>query len=221
MQNWKMIFRRWGYVNDLFLSIGAVHSLKLTRNQRTKQPHTIQSAGLPFHELAALRMAGSTSRFKPAEEQFIEQTPWANPQHPSHAHLLQRQTSAQQTPRTASPFSQPTQPRRHSDQHGPTSGTFSSPTLNGPAFSNQASGGVSPHNPVTNPTHAQTVAPLPLDNRQTSLSPLMTRPKVEEGPKSNGNQRSSPVLNTGFLEKPREFPQEVRREQAPTITGHF
>ncbi|KAH9887860.1 Sds3-like-domain-containing protein [Xylariomycetidae sp. FL2044] len=31
----------------------------------------------------------------PAAEQFLEQTPWANPNHPSNAHLLQRQLSVQ------------------------------------------------------------------------------------------------------------------------------
>lgn len=165
-------------------------------------------------------MAGSTSRFKPAEEQFIEQTPWANPQHPSHAHLLQRQTSAQQAPRTTSPFSQATQSRRHSEQQGPASGTFSSPALNGLAFSNQASGRLSPHNPTSNPSHSQTVG-LSLDNRQTSLSPLMTRPKAVDLPMINGAQHPSPLSTSGFLEKPRQFPQEARREQAPAVTGNF
>ncbi|RAL61669.1 hypothetical protein DID88_002737 [Monilinia fructigena] len=71
---------------------------------RTRHVH--QPAALSLQELATLRTVGSTSRFRPAEEQFIEQTPWANPQHPSHAHLLQRQTSAQHSPRTTSPLSQ-------------------------------------------------------------------------------------------------------------------
>ena len=129
---------------------------------------------LPLQGLAALRSAGSTSRFKPAEEQFIEQTPWANPQHPSHAHLLQRQTSAQQVPRTSSPFSQVHgQPRRHSHQPaaGPIQGTFpnNSSTL-------QHTNGHSMSNPFSNTTNAHTIAPSPLGSRQTSLSPLQSRP---------------------------------------------
>jgi hypothetical protein len=166
-------------------------------------------------------MAGSTSRFKPAEEQFIEQNPWANPQHPSHAHLLQRQTSAQQAPRTTSPFSQVTQPRRHSDQQGPASGTFSSPAVTCPPFGTQASGQLSPRNLVSNPPRPQSSAPLPLDNRQTSLSPVMTRPKAEEGSKVNGTQHSSTLPGAGFMDKPREFSQEIRRDQVPTNTTHF
>ena len=67
-----------------------------------RQPQPFHAAA-GLHELAALRTAGAT-RSKPAEEKFIEQTPWANPQHPSHAHLLQRQASTQQAPRTTSPF---------------------------------------------------------------------------------------------------------------------
>lgn len=167
-------------------------------------------------------MAGSTSRFKPAEEQFIEQTPWANPQHPSHAHLLQRQASAQQAPRTSSPFSQVTQPRRHSDQHGPTPGTFSSPTVNGPAFNAQASGQLSPHNPGLNTHRPQPGAPVSLDNRHSSsLSPLITRTKLDDGSKLNGTQHSPSLPSASYADKPREFPQEVRREQAPANTGHF
>ena len=38
-------------------------------------------------------VGSDTLSTKPAEEQFFEQTPWADPQHPSHARLIQRQTS--------------------------------------------------------------------------------------------------------------------------------
>ncbi len=54
------------------------------------------------------------SRQKPAaEERFLEQTPWANPQHPAHHqqhHSLQRQISNLSRP--ASPFSTPIGQRR-------------------------------------------------------------------------------------------------------------
>jgi hypothetical protein len=185
---------------------------RLTRSQRAKQPNSAQPTGLPFQELAALRMAGSTSRFKPAEEQFIEQTPWANPQHPSHAHLIQRQTSAQQVPRTTSPFAQAT-PRRHSDQHGPTSGTFSNPPVNGPPFSSQPPGALSPRR--------QSAAPSLPDNKQTSLSPVIVRSKADDAAKVNGAAHSSPPPGASVGDKHREFPQEARREQAPTTMGRF
>lgn len=171
--------------------------------QRSRHPQPVQPAGIPLQELAALRTAGSTSRFKPAEEQFIEQTPWANPQHPSHAHLLQRQTSAQQTPRTSSPFSHSqAQPRRHSHQlgsGGPVSGTFQANSSSLLQHTNGLSGGrISPHNPFSNSTNSHTIAPSPLGSRQPSLSPKQNRqpPAVSdphqnhlaltEGPKQNG-----------------------------------
>jgi hypothetical protein len=174
---------------------------------------------------------GSSSRFRPAEEQFIEQTPWANPQHPSHAHLLQRQTSAQQIPRTTSPFSQvQVQPaRRHSQHSVPVSGTFSS--SNSFHHSNGVSipgGRISPHNPFGNSTHSHTIAPSPLGSRQPSLSPqqnnlppsipeLQHIPNVQDIPKSNGTQ-PSPL---GLSEAAHDFSLDTRREQAAAMMSRF
>ncbi|KAH8674744.1 Sds3-like-domain-containing protein [Tricladium varicosporioides] len=200
----------------------------LEKMGRKRQVQHAPAAGLPLQELAALRSAGSTSRFKPAEEQFIEQTPWANPQHPSHAHLLQRQTSAQQTPRTTSPFSVQAQQRRHSHQQVttvPISGTFSnspSSMLQHSKNITMSGGRTSPHNPFGTSTHSHTIAPSPLGSRQTSLSPQMSRPPmptsdhihITDSSKSNGVQRSPPDIH-------REFPQEIRREQAAAIMGRF
>ncbi|KAH8820323.1 Sds3-like-domain-containing protein [Xylogone sp. PMI_703] len=188
---------------------------KMGRTKQQSKQH--QRPGLPLQELAALRTAGSTSVFKPAEEQFIEQTPWANPQHPSHAHLLQRQASVQQAPRTKSPFPQQGLPRRHSHQpgsSGPISGTFSSsqPAIlsqtNGVAMSG---GRVSPHNAFANSTHPHSIAPSPLGSRQTS--PQQSRPPqsiseqarlhgVNPDLSSNGSLQVSQVANVGG---PREF----------------
>lgn len=174
----------------------------LAKMGRSRHPLPIQPSSIPLQELAALRTAGSTSRFKPAEEQFIEQTPWANPQHPSHAHLLLRQTSAQQTPRTSSPFSQSQpQPRRHSHQLGsgaPISGTFQATSSSLSQHSNGLSGGrISPHNPFSNSTHSHTVAPSPLGSRQPSLSPQQNRQPLglSDGPKQNGMQQSPTAVD--------------------------
>jgi hypothetical protein len=60
------------------------------------------NAAIPLQELGALRTAGSISRFKPAEEELLEQTPWANPQHPIHAHPIQRSNTLW-VPRLKSP----------------------------------------------------------------------------------------------------------------------
>src|ERR1700722_11301478 len=116
---------------DLYLECGADPRV-LQRSQLKQQRQRIQQ-GLLLPELAALRAATSTTGFKPAEEQFIEQTPWANPQHPSHAHLLQQQSLGQQPARMSSPFSvaPAAQTRRHSYQHAlgtPIAGTFSGAT---------------------------------------------------------------------------------------------
>jgi hypothetical protein len=184
-----------------------------------------------MQELAALRTVGSTSRFKPAEEQFIEQTPWANPQHPSHAHLLQgRQASAQQNPRTTSPFSQvQVQPARRHSPHGvPISGTFTSTssfhTSNGVSISG---GRISPHNPFASSAHSHTIVPSPLGSRQTSLSPQQNRhppipephqnlPNTQDISKGNGIQHSPPLP-----EAARDFPHEPRREQAAAMMSRF
>ncbi|KAG9234341.1 Sds3-like-domain-containing protein [Amylocarpus encephaloides] len=202
-----------------------VRSLYQTLKQAQMQP-----ASLPLQELAALRSAGSTSRFKPAEEQFIERTPWANPQHPSHAHLLQRQASAQQAiPRTMSPFSEAqAKQRRHSHQPRasvPTSGTFS----NSPSLLQLSNGRTSSHNPLGNSNSSHTVVPSPLGSRQPSLSPEQSRPatitpdqpnipKVADVPKNNGMKYFPPDEITDI---PRDFPQGARREQVAAGMSRF
>ncbi|OTB06531.1 hypothetical protein M426DRAFT_9663 [Hypoxylon sp. CI-4A] len=85
----------------------------------------------------------------PAGEQFIEQTPWANPNHPSNAHLLQRQLSAQHDP----------QP------HGPITGSSSASKRNSHPYSN----GATAQQP-NGPPKAQKGVP-----RQPSTSPEVTR----------------------------------------------
>lgn len=172
-----------------------------------------------MQELAALRGAGSASRFKPAEEQFIEQTPWANPQHPSHAHLIQRQSSAQQIPQS-SPFSQvQVQPAR---RNTPISGTFT----NTSSFhnSNGVPGGrVSPHNPFVNSNLSHAIAPSPLGSRQTSLSPRQNRhPAIPEQhishdiTKSNGTHHPPPLVEPG-----RDLTNDIRREQTTAMMTRF
>jgi len=176
---------------------------------------------------------GSTSRLKPAEEQFIEQNPWANPQHPSHAHLLHRQTSSQQAPRTTSPFSQLlNQSRRPSNQQasgGPISGTFSTPSslmvnTNGSVLSG---GRISPHNPFSNPSHSHAIVPSPLGSRQPSLSPQQNR----QPPALSGQQQQNRPMQDGHVNNgnpiatstghPRDFPQEIRKENGSAMMGQF
>ncbi|KAI1386700.1 Sds3-like-domain-containing protein [Hypoxylon trugodes] len=85
------------------------------------RPNYVDYGGLPFGQSLG-----------PAGEQFIEQTPWANPNHPSNAHLLQRQHSAQHEAHIhASVTSAPSGAKRNSHQSHPFSnGSTSQP--NGP-----------------------------------------------------------------------------------------
>ncbi|KAI0844113.1 Sds3-like-domain-containing protein [Daldinia vernicosa] len=57
---------------------------QLSHRHQVHRPAYADYGGLPFGQSLG-----------PAGEQFIEQTPWANPNHPSNAHLLQRQPSGQ------------------------------------------------------------------------------------------------------------------------------
>lgn len=136
--------------------------------------------GLPISEIAALRAV--TSSQYPAEQQFIESTPWANPQHPSHAHLLARQSSGHHTPRTQSPFSTPSSHQNGSSK--PPVGTFlAAPT-----------GRVSPHNhnPFTGPSHPHNkLAPSPLASRLQSISPKQTQSAVPPPPSDHTHAGSS------------------------------
>ncbi|KAK8027208.1 hypothetical protein PG991_004264 [Apiospora marii] len=61
-----------------------------------------------------------------AGQQFLEQTAWANPNHPSNAHLLQRQHPAHHDPRRRSSLPDGSNARRHSNQ---PSHPFSSSTI--------------------------------------------------------------------------------------------
>ncbi|KAI1505278.1 Sds3-like-domain-containing protein [Biscogniauxia marginata] len=81
------------------------------------KPSYADYGGLPFGESLG-----------PAGEQFIEQTPWANPHHPSNAHLLYRQHS--EAAATALSVT-PSGPRRH--QPSPFAITSGTQPFNGNA----------------------------------------------------------------------------------------
>ncbi|KAI2621246.1 Sds3-like-domain-containing protein [Hypoxylon sp. NC1633] len=105
------------------------------------RPPFVDYGGLPFGQSLG-----------PAGEQFIEQTPWANPNHPSNAHLLQRQQLAHHESLThGPPPAAPSGSKRNS--HQPT------PFSNGTTIQ-----------PSNGPTKAQKGFP-----RQPSTSPEVTR----------------------------------------------
>ncbi|KAI1641181.1 Sds3-like-domain-containing protein [Biscogniauxia mediterranea] len=107
-----------------------------TPRYQLHKPNYADYGGLPFGESLG-----------PAGEQFIEQTPWANPHHPSNAHLLYRQHSAQhESPaavvnNTSGPQSIP---KRH--QPSPFAITSGSQPFNGNARHKNA-----PRQPSTSP----------------------------------------------------------------------
>lgn len=202
---------------------------------RAHQQQQVQRShpGLPLHDLAAIRAASSTSRFRPAEEQFIEQTPWANPQHPAHVHLLQRQPSAQS--RKTSPFSSVQARKPH--QNGPISGTFAS-SASHTSISNGA-GRVSPLNPFSNPPHVHNkMVPSPLVSRQNSPAVQQSRPlpaglELIETGRNPANTAATVVaervprnasLSTAephYLYDHRDADLPINREQAPAILGRI
>ncbi|KAJ3577507.1 hypothetical protein NPX13_g3062 [Xylaria arbuscula] len=70
----------------------------------------------------------------PAGAQFLEQTPWANPNHPSNAHLLQRQHSSQHDAHMLNALSGASaEPRRASNQPNPFAISSDSQPYNGHA----------------------------------------------------------------------------------------
>jgi hypothetical protein len=81
------------------------------------QPHGLQPERSPAGNLFSL--------VGPAGEQFLEHTPWANPNHPSH-HIQRQQETAVPLPYSG----QPAGPRRHSQQHGAVLSS-STTTMNG------------------------------------------------------------------------------------------
>ncbi|KAJ2998096.1 hypothetical protein NUW58_g432 [Xylaria curta] len=70
----------------------------------------------------------------PAGEQFLEQTPWANPNHPSNAHLLQRQHAGHHDAHVLNALSGASaEPKRPSNQPNPFAISSDSQPFNGHA----------------------------------------------------------------------------------------
>lgn len=81
-----MISRIWEYVQPPFLSFTPdINYLMQIKIQLRPTVNNEQS--LPLH--AALSAVPPSRRKPSADEQFLEQNAWANPQHPAHQHLQQ------------------------------------------------------------------------------------------------------------------------------------
>ncbi|RKF61994.1 putative transcriptional regulatory protein dep1 protein [Erysiphe neolycopersici] len=133
---------------------------KIGRSKRYSQA----SLHVPLHELAALRAASSNIKFKAAEEQYLEQTSWANTHHQLNSHLMQRQVSSQ-VPRTVSPLAKAHTPlNRLLPQQGNQNCGSNHQNI-------ESKETLSPKNSIEIPDHNQKILlPYP-GNRQLSLSP--------------------------------------------------
>ncbi|KAI1870239.1 hypothetical protein JX265_006409 [Neoarthrinium moseri] len=153
--------------------------------QQAPRPVYSDYRGLPFNQ--GLGAAG---------EQFIEQTPWANPNHPSNAHLLQRQQSAQEH-RKRSPLPEASGSRRHSHQAHPFSSSTISTTSN------------------YTPYNGNSTAPKSVP-RQPTNSPEVTRAAslLEQT-----SARSMKAAAAAAAAAEAEQGRAVKREVAPPVGG--
>lgn len=154
--------------------------------------------------------AAESARYKPAEEQFIEQHIWANPQHPIHA--VHRQSSAQQVTRTSSPFINPSgstrrQPHQTNGGGTPAIGTFSTAASNLPYLN----GRISPHNPFSTSVNAHKIVPSPLGGSRHPSPSLQQHIQYTEHALPHHNQKeisqetSHSNPNFGSYEGQRDF----------------
>ncbi|RYP85991.1 hypothetical protein DL769_000854 [Monosporascus sp. CRB-8-3] len=115
-----------------------------------RRPNYGEYGGMPFGQ-----------GLGPAGAKFLEQTPWANPNHPSNAHLLQRPQPVQSDLPQSAPGASSTS-RRRSHQPNPfSSSTISNSSTNGPACQ-----------PSNGSSNAKNLKSIP---RQASTSPEVTR----------------------------------------------
>lgn len=102
-----------------------LHHEHLQRQRALEQQHQPPYRESP-HEVTAAIVGVPFVSLGPAGEQFLEQTPWANPNHPSHRQSLNHEGgSSGHAPMYAGPPGH----RRHS--HQPVEPQSSNPFLNG------------------------------------------------------------------------------------------
>ncbi|KAI0388020.1 Sds3-like-domain-containing protein [Hypomontagnella monticulosa] len=130
------------------------------------RPSYVDYGGLPFGQSLG-----------PAGEQFIEQTPWANPNHPSNAHLLQRQHSAQHETHTSNSTSGvPSGSKRQSRQSLPLTNGSTTQTSNGPPKAQKGT----PRQPSTSPEVTR-AASLLEQTKARSMRAAETAARLENG----------------------------------------
>ncbi|KAI9831882.1 MAG: hypothetical protein M1819_004604 [Sarea resinae] len=177
------------------------------------------------------RAAFSSAMPKPkpaAEEQFLEQTPWANPQHPAHQqHLSHIQRQMTQQPRTGSPFTGPfTTPagqRRVVDFSAPN-GSASTIGAASATMSSQAGTPTDPeYGHMQGQTHGRNntehLSPLHrlTSNPQTTAKPSATLAGAKETPSSSEPHPEGPFHNPSGL--PSDSPAAQRQYQPSAASG--
>ncbi|KAK7757735.1 Transcriptional regulatory protein [Diatrype stigma] len=143
----------------------------------------------------------------PAGAQFLEQTPWANPNHPSNAHLLQRQQPAHNEIPKSVPNNTVT-PKRQAQSHQPnpfSSGTISNSSSHGHPFqSSNSNGNTKSHKHIPRPE---------------STSPEVTRAAslLEQTSARSIKAAAVAAAAAAVTEAPRDSP--VKRENMQPIGG--
>lgn len=133
-----------------------------------------------------------------AAEQFIEQNAWANPRHPSNAHLLQRQHS-QHEPRRRSPPAEASSSRRQSHQRPPvSSSTISNASNYTPYNANAATSSYVNRAPTTSPETTRAASLL----EQTSVRSMKAAAAAAAAAAAEAEQGRA-----------------VKREAAPPVGG--
>jgi hypothetical protein len=129
-----------------------------------------------------------------AEEQFLEQTPWANPQHPVHAHGHMNNFHAQGGPLN---LTTPAGQRRFVDANATNGSASTIEMMSNPP---SAAAGPQQHGPDHFPSHDPVESPIPL-NRVPSgglFSRLNNRQDLERiQPTHSSSARSQAALLSG------------------------
>ena len=159
----------------------------------------------------------NVSRQRPAaEEQFLEQTPWANPQHPLHHQLLsaaQRQNSLHSRP--FSPFTTPAPPRRVIDNNAITGSASTIAALQSAQNSSVAPTPASGEHRVVNSqesgitVHEEQRAETPSKHNDYSMQENLATSSAM-GLKLDNDVPQSPLPSEG----PASYPNENQRSPA-------
>ncbi|KAJ1333853.1 Sds3-like [Microdochium nivale] len=132
-------------LEDDFDAMNVQRSRVRPAQPRLVRPSYADYGGLPFGQ-----------GLGPAGEQFLEQTPWANPNHPAHGSLLAQRQHAQETTKPLPATTTPA-PKRSSQKPVPMSaGTISNASNHSPAAPTPSNPGSKPakgvpRNPSTSP----------------------------------------------------------------------